>query len=70
MQLHAPALQTQLTAAEFEIVVEDEPIGDLRIACSRFSARRRSCAIGAAKSYNLRPLVQAISIEPLSLIGS
>lgn len=63
--LNAPALQVQLLSTEFEIVVDD--------AAAIAALPDRVCALWAStevlrerrgKAYNLRPLVQALSIEP------
>jgi radical SAM-linked protein len=63
--LGAPALQMQLAAAEFEITVEDEeairPLSD-RVA--QFLAATEVMRDRRGKVYNLRPLVQTLSIEP------
>jgi radical SAM-linked protein len=63
VELHAPALQTQLTATEFAIVVEDGPIDDLADRIQTFLSATEVMRDRRGKSYNLRPLVQAISIE-------
>jgi radical SAM-linked protein len=63
--LNAPALQMLLAAAEFEIAVESAEVIELLdervpqfLAASEVRRDRRG------KVYNLRPLVQALSIEP------
>lgn len=66
VELHAPALQTQLTATEFTIVVNDGPIGDLADRVQTFLGATEVMRDRRGKIYNLRPLVQAISIEPES----
>lgn len=66
VELHAPALQTQLTATEFTIVVDDGPIGDLADRVQTFLGATEVMRDRRGKIYNLRPLVQAISIEPES----
>ena len=63
VDLHAPALQTQLTAAEFAIVVEDGSIDDLADRVQTFLGATEVMRDRRGKIYNLRPLVQAISIE-------
>ena len=67
MLLNAPALQMQLTAAEFEFTVQDESAVELvkervpqLLAADEVMRDRRG------KVYNLRPLVQALTIEPQS----
>ncbi len=61
----APALQMQLAAAEFEIAVEDtKAIGPLRERVAQFLAATDVRRDRRGKVYNLRPLVQALSIEP------
>ena len=65
MPLNAPALQVQLQAAEFEIAVEDGGAIELlpeRIA--QFLAAAEVMRDRRGKVYNLRPLVQTLSIEP------
>ena len=65
MPLNAPALQMQLVAAEFEITVEGEAtIGLLNERVSQFIAAQEVIRDRRGKVYNLRPLVQALSIEP------
>jgi radical SAM-linked protein len=61
--LHAPALQTQLIATEFAIVVEGGSIGDLADRVQTFLNATEVMRDRRGKSYNLRPLVQALSIE-------
>ncbi len=63
MPLNAPALQMQLMAAEFEITVEDEAaIGLLRERIAQFLAATEVLRDRRGKVYNLRPLVQALSL--------
>jgi radical SAM-linked protein len=63
--LNAPALQMQLQAAEFEITVEGEDaIGLLPERVAQFSAATEVMRDRRGKVYNLRPLVQALAIEP------
>jgi radical SAM-linked protein len=63
--LNAPALQVQLQAAEFEITVEDEEaIGLLPERIAQFLAATEVMRDRRGKVYNLRPLVQSLSIEP------
>ena len=65
MALNAPALQVQLQAAEFEITVEgEETIGLLPDRVAQFSAATEVMRDRRGKVYNLRPLVQTLSIEP------
>jgi radical SAM-linked protein len=62
--LNAPALQVQLQAAEFEITVEDEEaIGLLPERVAHFIAATEVMRDRRGKVYNLRPLVQTLSIE-------
>ena len=64
MPLNAPALQMQLAAAEFEIAVEgEEAIGLLQEHVRQFIAAGEVVRDRRGKVYNLRPLVQALSIE-------
>ena len=64
MALNAPALQVQLQAAEFEITVEgEETIGLLPERVAQFIAAPEVRRDRRGKVYNLRPLVQALSIE-------
>jgi len=65
MPLNAPALQVQLQAAEFEITVEDG--GAIKLLPERiaqFLAAAEVMRDRRGKVYNLRPLVQTLSIEP------
>ncbi len=63
MPLNAPALQMQLAAAEFEITVEGEAaIGLLSERVLQFLAATEVMRDRRGKVYNLRPLVQALSI--------
>jgi radical SAM-linked protein len=65
MPLNAPALQVQLQAAEFEIAVEgEETIGSLPERIAQFLAATEVMRDRRGKVYNLRPLVQTLSIEP------
>jgi radical SAM-linked protein len=65
MPLNAPALQMQLAAAEFEITVEgEEAIGLLQERVPQFIAATEIMRDRRGKVYNLRPLVQALAIEP------
>jgi radical SAM-linked protein len=65
MALNAPALQMQLQAAEFEITVEDQDtIGLLPGRIAQFLAATEVMRDRRGKVYNLRPLVQTLSIEP------
>jgi radical SAM-linked protein len=69
--LNAPALQVQLQAAEFEITVEDEEtIGSLPERIAQFLAATEVLRDRRGKVYNLRPLVQALSIEPGSALSA
>ena len=65
MPLNAPALQMQLMATEFEITVEgEETIGLLQERVPQFLAATEVMRDRRGKVYNLRPLVQTLSIEP------
>ena len=65
MPLNAPALQVQLVAAEFEIAVEGEDaIGLLGERVQQFLEATEVIRDRRGKVYNLRPLVQALSVEP------
>jgi radical SAM-linked protein len=65
MPLNAPALQMQLSAAEFEITVEDEAaIGSLAERVQQFLAATEVTRDRRGRVYNLRPLVQTLSLEP------
>jgi len=65
MPLKAPALQMQLAAAEFEITVEgEETIGLLLERVAQFLAATEIMRDRRGKVYNLRPLVQTLSIAP------
>jgi radical SAM-linked protein len=65
MALNAPALQVQLQAAEFEITVEgEEAVGLLPERAAQFLAATEVMRDRRGKVYNLRPLVQMLSIEP------
>jgi radical SAM-linked protein len=62
--LHAPALQTQLLSTEFEIVIEDAAaIAALPDRVREFWAATEVVRDRRGKVYNLRPLVQSLSIE-------
>jgi radical SAM-linked protein len=64
LALNAPALQVQLQAAEFEITVEgEETLGLLPERVAQFSAATEVMRDRRGKVYNLRPLVQTLSIE-------
>jgi hypothetical protein len=68
--LNAPALQMQLAATEFEITVEgEETIGLLSERVSQFLAAAEVRRDRRGKVYNLRPLVQALSIESAPAAG-
>ncbi len=70
MPLGAPALQMQLAAAEFEITVEDEEaIEPLLERVSQFLAATDVMRDRRGKVYNLRPLVQALSIAPANVLA-
>jgi radical SAM-linked protein len=63
--LKAPALQAQLLAADFEIVVEEAAAiaalpDRVRALWASTEVRRER----RGKTYNLRPLVQSLTIEP------
>ncbi len=63
--LHAPALQTQLIASEFEITVEPaDAIGMLADRVREFLNATEVMRDRRGKTYNLRPLVHALEIEP------
>lgn len=64
MPLSAPALQMQLAAAEFEIAVEGEDaIELLGERVQQFLEATEVMRDRRGKVYNLRPLVQALSVE-------
>jgi hypothetical protein len=64
MVYHAPALQMQLIATEFEITVEGaETIGLLNERVAQFSAATEIMRERRGKPYNLRPLVQTLTLE-------
>jgi radical SAM-linked protein len=64
VELHAPALQTQLLSTEFEIVVEDPAdIAALPDRVRDFNAAAEVLRERRGKIYNLRPLVQLLSID-------
>ncbi len=61
----APALQAQLIATEFEITVEGvDAIAGLNDRVAEFLAATEIMRERRGKPYNLRPLVQALTIEP------
>jgi hypothetical protein len=63
----APALQMQLIATEFEITVEGvEVIGLVNDRVPQFIAATEVMRERRGKPYNLRPLVQTLTIEPVS----
>jgi radical SAM-linked protein len=63
--LKAPALQAQLLAADFEIVVEEAAaITALPDRVRAFWAATGVARERRGKPYNLRPLVQSLTIEP------
>ena len=65
MVYNAPALQMQLIATEFEITVEGaETIGLLQERVAQFSNATEIMRERRGKPYNLRPLVQTLTIEP------
>ena len=65
MVYNAPALQMQLIATEFEITVEgEETIGLLNERVPQFIAATEIMRERRGKPYNLRPLVQPLTIEP------
>ena len=69
--LSAPALQMQLAAAEFEIAVAgEETIGPLRERVAQFNAAAEVLRDRRGKMYNLRPLVQALSIDPAQALSA
>ena len=71
MPLNAPALQMQLAAAEFEITVDDEEaIRSLSERVPQFLAATEVVRDRRGKVYNLRPLVQALSIEPAQALSA
>jgi radical SAM-linked protein len=62
--LNAPALQTQLLSTEFEIIVEDPiAIAALPDRVREFQSATEVMRERRGKTYNLRPLVQSLSIE-------
>jgi radical SAM-linked protein len=65
MPYSAPALQIQLIATEFEITVEGaETIASLSERVAQFIAATEVMRERRGKPYNLRPLVQLLTIEP------
>ncbi len=64
VELHAPALQTQLLSTEFEITIEDPAaIAALPDRVREFWAATEVLRERRGKTYNLRPLVQSLSID-------
>ncbi len=63
VDVHAPALQTQLIAAEYLITVENGSFDELNDRVQAFLAATEVMRERRGKTYNLRPLVQALSIE-------
>ncbi len=64
VELHAPALQTQLLSTEFEITIEDPTaIAALPDRVREFLDSTEILRERRGKTYNLRPLVQSLSIE-------
>ena len=64
MVYNAPALQMQLIATEFEITVEGaETIGLVKERVTQFIDAAEIMRERRGKPYNLRPLVQALTIE-------
>jgi len=62
--LNAPALQTQLLSTEFEIIVEDPiAMAALPDRVREFQAATEVMRDRRGKVYNLRPLVQSLTIE-------
>ena len=62
--LNAPALQTQLLSTEFEIVIEEPAaIAALPDRVREFQSATEVMRERRGKTYNLRPLVQSLSIE-------
>ena len=65
LPLKAPALQMQLIATEFEITVEGaETIGLLSERVPQFIHATEVMRDRRGKLYNLRPLVQTLTLEP------
>jgi radical SAM-linked protein len=65
MVYNAPALQMQLIATEFEITVEGEgAIGLVTERVPQFINSTEVMRERRGKPYNLRPLVQTLTIEP------
>jgi radical SAM-linked protein len=65
LPLNAPALQMQLIATEFEITVEGaETIGSLSKRVPQFIDATEVMRDRRGKLYNLRPLVQTLTLEP------
>jgi radical SAM-linked protein len=64
MVYHAPALQMQLIATEFEITIEgEEMIGLLNERVAQFINATEVMRERRGKPYNLRPLVQTLTFE-------
>ncbi len=71
MLLNAPALQMQLIATEFEISVEGaEMIGLLKERVPQFIDAAEVMRDRRGKLYNLRPLVQTLTIEPAHALSA
>jgi len=63
---HEPALQTQVLSAEYEVILKETPdVSSINqkidevMACQSLLRQRRG------KSYDLRPLIEALSLTPL-----
>lgn len=66
MPLNAPALQMQLIATEFEITVAGaEASGSLSERVEQFNAAQEVIRDRRGKLYNLRPLVQVLTLAPV-----
>jgi radical SAM-linked protein len=71
LPLNAPALQMQLIATEFEITVEGAAtIGLLKERVPQFLAATEVMRERRGKPYNLRPLVQTLTIEPAHALSA
>jgi radical SAM-linked protein len=71
MPINAPALQMQLIATEFEITVEGaETIGLLSERVPQFLAATEVWRERRGKLYNLRPLVQTLTLEPAHALSA
>lgn len=65
MPLNAPALQMQLSATEFDITVEtDAALETLHDRVAQFITASEIMRERRGKVYNLRPLVQTLTLEP------